>query len=302
MTVSEDRYLGCVLGLAMGDTLGAPYEGGPLERTLWRLIGRTRDGLPRWSDDTQMTLDLAESLLACGQLDQDDLAQRFAASYRWQRGYGPSTARLLKRIRRGEHWSAATTAIYPTGSFGNGAAMRASVLPLFHTGPLDTLPAQVAASAVITHAHPHGIAGAQLIATATHLLLRDADALEVMTALLQQGDQAPYAAKLTIARDWLAGDAGPHARDVARQLGNGMTAPTSCVTAIYLALRHLDQPFDTLMSFTIKLGGDVDTIAAMAGTLWGTRNGAAALPQHPLEQEARLRAAALALHRHAQQR
>ena len=66
MTLSPDHFSGCLLGLASGDALGAPYEGGFMERALWRAIGRTRDGEARWADDTRMSLDLAESLLARG--------------------------------------------------------------------------------------------------------------------------------------------------------------------------------------------------------------------------------------------
>ena len=71
---------GCLLGLALGDAMGAPHEGGPLERMVWRLIGTTRDGDMRFTDDTQMSLDLGESLIAKGGVDEDDLARRFARS------------------------------------------------------------------------------------------------------------------------------------------------------------------------------------------------------------------------------
>ena len=78
-----------------------------------------------------MALDLAESLLEENGVSPEALASRFAASYRWSRGYGPGTAQVLKRIRRGEAWESASRAIYPEGSFGNGAAMRSPVLALF---------------------------------------------------------------------------------------------------------------------------------------------------------------------------
>lgn len=48
---SVDQFAGCLLGLALGDALGAPFEGGWLERVLWWLIGITRDGAMRWTDD-----------------------------------------------------------------------------------------------------------------------------------------------------------------------------------------------------------------------------------------------------------
>ena len=81
---TPDQYRGCLLGLATGDALGAPHEGGPVERAAWRVSGRCREGA-RFSDDTQMTLDLTASFLAHGAVDQDDLARQFAASDRWDR-------------------------------------------------------------------------------------------------------------------------------------------------------------------------------------------------------------------------
>ena len=128
--MKTDRIIGSVLGLALGDAFGAPYEGGVLERAAWALIGK-RKGRRRWTDDTQMTIDVIESLVACGDIDQDDLARRFARSYRWSRGYGPGAAKVLKRIRRGQHWEAASSSAYRDGSFGNGGAMRAPAVGLF---------------------------------------------------------------------------------------------------------------------------------------------------------------------------
>ncbi len=52
---SLDQFQGCLLGLSLGDALGARYEEGILERLLWRVIGKTSQGEMRWVDDTQMT-------------------------------------------------------------------------------------------------------------------------------------------------------------------------------------------------------------------------------------------------------
>ena len=99
--VDIDRFEACLLGLALGDALGAPLEGGVVERVLWSGLGLTRRGVARWTDDTQMSLDIAECLVERGELDLDAIARRFAQSYRWSRGYGPGAARLLKRIAAG---------------------------------------------------------------------------------------------------------------------------------------------------------------------------------------------------------
>ena len=92
----QDKFIACLLGLAYGDAICAAYEGGIIERLLWRLIGRTKANELRFTDDTQMSLDIAQSFITQGKLDQNKLAYAFAKSYQWSRGYGPSAAKILK--------------------------------------------------------------------------------------------------------------------------------------------------------------------------------------------------------------
>lgn len=85
-----------------------------------------------------------------------------------------------------------------------------------------------------------------------------------------------------------------------RHLGNGVAAADSCVTALYLALRFLREPFDELMDFVIRCGGDVDTIGAMSGAIFGAGNGMSGLPEEHLlclEARERIQAIGEALHR-----
>jgi poly(ADP-ribose) glycohydrolase ARH3 len=295
---NADRFAGCLLGLATGDALGAPYEGGPLERLIWRLIGRARDGTLRWTDDTQMSLDLAESLLAENGLSLDALATRFAAGYRWSRGYGPGAAKVLRRIRRGQSWRTAVRGVYPEGSFGNGAAMRAPVLALYFRHDRAELVAAARESAGVTHAHPLGIEGAVLIALATHALLEDQDERDLMDRLISACSSAPFYERLRLVRFWRETQAMPSPRDVVAKLGNGITAPTSCPTALFIALQFRRRSFEEMMTFIISCRGDVDTIGAMAGALWGVTNGAERLPRVRLEHSARIVEIAGRLHRH----
>lgn len=291
-------FVGCLLGLALGDALGAPFEGGPLERTLWRFIGKTGEGFARWTDDTQMSLDLAESLAACGTLDPDDLAQRFAASYRWSRGYGPGAARILRQIRDGMDWRVANRSAFPEGSFGNGAAMRAPVVGLFCARDLDRVDELARASALITHAHPLGQEAAVLIARATALAINGCDSSEILDALHARAEHPQFRERLDVARTWLHSPLA-HPSDVRLRLGNGIAATESCVTALYVALRFLDAPFGDMLSYVATCRGDVDTIGAMAGAIWGSRNGDGALPPAALanlEDADRIRKVALALH------
>jgi poly(ADP-ribose) glycohydrolase ARH3 len=283
MHFTADQFAGCMLGLATGDALGAPYEGGLLERLVWRFIGRTSDGCLRWTDDTQMALDLVESLLDENGICQESLAKRFACSYRWSRGYGSGAARVLKRIRRGETWESATKAVYAEGSCGNGAAMRAPVLALFFAGDRDGWLAAARASAQVTHAHQLGIEGAVLIAIAAHALLQGRPAAQLPDIVRAECVTPEISERMKTVANWIEPEETPSPRDVATKLGNGITAPTSCPTALFVALRHMNTSFEEMMDFIIACRGDVDTIGATAGALWGIVNGAERLPQVRLE-------------------
>ena len=282
--MNNDRVTGCVLGLALGDALGAPYEGGMLERGLWSVIGKAK-GNRRWTDDTQMTLDVVESLLENGCIDQDDLALRFAKSYHWSRGYGPGAAKILKKIRRGQHWRSASVSVFADGSFGNGGAMRAPVLGLYFADEDEATIGQAArACAEVTHAHPLAKEGAVLIAVAAALARQNRETGDILNRLAVLPVSAKFATRLETARSWLEATETVSPQAVARQLGNGIAAIDSCVTAIYLGLGYRNDPFTQMLHFAVRVGGDVDTVAAMAGAIWGAINGVNALPRESLEQ------------------
>ncbi|MFC1512369.1 ADP-ribosylglycohydrolase family protein [Candidatus Latescibacterota bacterium] len=296
--MKPDRIIGSVLALALGDAFGAPYEGGILERAVWALISK-RNGKRRWTDDTQMTIDVIESLVACGRVDQNDLAHRFAESYRWSRGYGPGAARMLKRIRRGQPWEAASRSVHRDGSFGNGGAMRSPVVGLFFASDNeDELIKASRTSAAVTHAHPLGREGAVLIALATALAYNDTSSPDIIERLCQCAETPEFLSRLHKARELLRSGSNVAPQTVAAELGNGIAAVESCVTAVYIALAFRNCSFNELLEYAIRIRGDVDTIASMACAIWGAANGLKALPQarlEQLEQCDRLKAAAQSL-------
>lgn len=269
MTQSKEFYLGCFFGLALGDALCAPYEGGILERLLWLLIGKTTNGKRRYTDDTQMSMDVAFSLLKNKEVNQNDLAQQFAHSYRWSRGYGIGATKILKRIKKGASWQEVNRRIFSQGSYGNGAAMRAPIVALyFNNYPMDSLLTAVKQVSEITHAHFLAIEGANLIALAV------SDALAHKKPKIQPRNvDKTYQIRLNMAQIWLESGEDITPKKVSKQLGNGIAAIDSCVTAIYIASRYLNQDFLVMLDFIKKCGGDTDTIGAMAGAIWGAYNG-----------------------------
>ncbi len=278
----ENRFTGSLLGLALADALGAPHEGGVVGGLLWAALGIGKGDLLRWTDDTQMAVVLCRSLAEHGGLEPASLAMAWAQACDPMRGYGGGARRLLKLIRGGMDWRQANQAIFPDGSFGNGAAMRAAPLGLFFHRDLDELRRATRIASSITHAHPIGIDGGLLIARGTALaLLDERDPAAFLGALHGFVATDELRGRIELAQAWLGQE--PAARQVARELGNGVLAQRSAVTAVHCFLRFPEE-FEAMMAFVVKLGGDTDTIGAMAGGMWGARNGCDALPQGLLER------------------
>jgi poly(ADP-ribose) glycohydrolase ARH3 len=275
----KERFTGGMLGLALGDALGAPYEGGLVERLTWQAIGLSRPGTLRYTDDTEMAVGLAESLLACGGFDADHLARTWAARASGDRGYGGGALAVLKLIHQGVAWQDANRRVFPDGSFGNGGAMRALPIGLYYCNDPERLTTVARQASEITHAHELGIEGGLAIARAVSAAVNGAGSDEWLNAIAADDLDEQYRDRLALAREWLAGPSPPPLREVAARLGNSVLAHESAMTAIYMAARNLEHGFETLMTEVIELGGDVDTIGAMAGGILGTALGDSALPQ-----------------------
>ena len=292
------RFEGAMFGLAAGDAFGAPYEGGPFERLVWRAIGKTRQGKRRWTDDTQMSLDLAASLIENRRIDQNDIANRFSKSYRWSRGYGPGAAKVLKRIKRGINWETACRSVFPNGSYGNGAAMRSPVVGLCFHREIDKIDYASRQAAEITHAHPLAIDGARLIAHATAQACVCSKPSEVWKSLTSLDCETALRLKLELANEWAETNQEIAVREIRKQLGNGIAASDSVITSIFIGLTNARNSFDQLLDMVTSVGGDTDTIAAMAGSIWGALRGIEDLPtiyQNELEEETLIRKTAIDL-------
>lgn len=276
--VSLKKFQGCLVASAMGDALCASREGGYLERLLWRIIGKTSNGLHRYTDDTQMSMDLARHLLRYGSVQQDELAREFAASYRWSRGYGPGAAMILKKIRDGVDWRIACRARYPTGSFGNGAAMRIPVLALFYQDRPHELKDAVELSSVITHAHPAAIMGAMLMALAVIQALSDVTPVEAISSIMAECNQEDFLRRMTVVQEYLSAGIIPDSGSLRRTLGTGISAIDSCPASILIGMFYRNHPLDHLISYVKTCKGDTDTIGAMAASIWGAYNGIRQIP------------------------
>lgn len=268
----REALRGCLLGLALSDALGAGTEGNVVARGLWKVLGLAKPGILRWTDDTQMALGLVRSLADAGQLDANALARRWAADATWSRGYGPGALKVLRRIQAGMPWQHANRSVFKDGSFGNGAAMRVAPIGVLHDDP-EQRRAAARTTALITHAHPLGVEGAVLVAEAAHLARSGTPSIDRLLAVCKEREFSDRIAQI----DALL-DAAPSPKTVAVQLGNSIRAVESVVTAIYIYFRFREAPYEQMIDFALKVGGDTDTIGAMAGALFGAERGERSLP------------------------
>ena len=163
--------------------------------------------------------------------------------------------------------------------------MRASPVGLFFAADSEEEIVNAAsAAAAVTHSHPLGREGAALVALATALAFNDTSSKEIIERLCQCAESPEFLSRLHKAGAWIQTENKVAPHSVAVELGNGILAVESCVTAVYLALAFRNRFFDELLEYAIRLRGDVDTIAAMACAIWGASRGVDGLPQVRLEQ------------------
>ncbi|EIE97222.1 ADP-ribosylglycohydrolase family protein [Saccharomonospora glauca] len=287
-----NKARGLLFGLALGDCLGAPFEG-RREVTETDIV-TTRDGTGqlRHTDDTALTLVLARHLAhrvgdrprtTESLIDVDVLAREFAEAWRdepW-RGYGGGVTKSFELIVSGEPWRSAIRAVFPEGSFGNGGAMRVAPVALVG-GDVREVTELARRSTEVTHAHPDALHGAVCQAVATHLALalpstEPARPKEFVRPVRQAVSSTSWEDKIDHVVDLAERNADP--AEAAAELGNDVSATASVPLALLAFLRHSGDP-DAVLRFAILAGGDTDTVAAMAGALAGAHSGYAALPTH----------------------
>jgi poly(ADP-ribose) glycohydrolase ARH3 len=312
--VLKSHVRGALLGTMVGDAAGAPWEGspgGPSTEAAASADAKTPlggnseavvagielDGYLRsvsslrYTDDTEMMVVLAESLAELGEIDPDQIALAFAERMDASRGYGTGAIQVLRRIADGEPWQTANRAAFSDGSFGNGAAMRVAPVGAFYHHDPSALHGAAVAQAQVTHAHPDGVAGAVVQAHAVGIAL--------FAGLHQQPIRPDYFLRAVAGRILARGMGDEHLLfrlqaaaqfamhgssldELRDEIGNGVTALEAVPAALALFLAARGEVQETL-GMALQLGGDTDTIAAMAGALAGAYWGEDELPASALE-------------------
>ncbi len=315
MHESRSRALGALYGLALGDALGMPTQSLPRAEIVARygaVIGGFRAGpaghplaaglaAGSVTDDTEQAVLLARLVVAGrGEVDAAALARDLLA---WEgsmraRGsldlLGPSTRRALAALAAGSD-------VAEAGRHGvtNGAAMRVTPVGIA-TSSRDPrlLEDRVVAASRLTHNTGVALAGAAAVAAAVSAGIDGAPlpaaigrAVAAAASAASRGywtAGADVAARITWATGVVAGLPPHQVLDtVYRLVGTSLATQESVPAAFAVAAAIPDDPW-LACRLGASLGGDCDTIAAMAGAICGARHGAEAFPAAARDQVARV--------------
>ena len=220
----------------------------------------------RGTDDTHMALSIVEVLHEYGHIEQDALAHAFAKRYQAEpyRGYAGGAARLLRQVATGADWRTIAPTLFGSGSYRNGAAMRVAPLGGFFYDDLQRAAQEAQLSAVITHAHPEGQAGAIAVAVAAALAANTSHPVgrDFLREVLEFVPRGVTQERLQLAVDVPSNDLD----QAVRLLGSGrdVSAQDTVPFCLWSAAYHLGN-FDEALWWTVKGMGDCDTTCAIVG-------------------------------------
>lgn len=264
-----------VLGTAVADALGMPFEkklsNDPL---LLGWDGRTFLGSEhhklkpgQWTDDSQFTQAVAQSLVENKGFNPQDLADRYVALFTSQtiRGYGRTTLLAVNNLISGKHWSESGVA----GSYGNGTAMRAAPFGIYFRHDLKMLVEACKVDSAITHASEEAEAGSIAIALTTAYAVNN-DMEDVLERL---HDELPDSKVKTLLYSLSALLDTKHIAPstALRVLGTKADVRETVPSAMYCFLKF--KGYHEAVIAAIRAGGDTDTTAAIVGAMIGAKLG-----------------------------
>lgn len=283
---TTERYTGSILGLAIGDALGAPVEF--MQRDTftpvsdYQIGGKFNVAIGEYTDDTAMALCLAQSLIEKQGMDPQDQLDKYVAWY--QDGYMSATGRSIgcgktvllslmrfMRIRCNECGNSRMKK-----GAGNGSLMRVAPVALFYAKDLQTAMEMAAISSYTTH-------GLKVCADAcmmmTGLMVGALEGKEKKELLSES--YAKYLLSLPSEvvsqeiEEIICGSYKLKSREEISSSGYVVSTLEAALWAFY----HTDT-FEEGVLLSVNLGHDADTVAAVYGQLAGAYYGVEGIPKH----------------------
>jgi ADP-ribosylglycohydrolase len=275
-----------LFGLALGDALGWPVEFSNLT-AIKQQYGATGIQEPpdpaEYTDDTQMTIALAEGLLDAGlnaPVDEimDAVGARFVtwlelqSDPRFRRAPGNACLAGMERYRETVNWRESGN----PQSKGCGSAMRVAPLGYLYQHDPERLREIAIASSLITHGHPAALAASVGAAYAVKLALDGVHPEEMPRRIAAftdgMSDDFTHALhRIGHVAGWINEEHG------LAHLGEGWIAEEAVALALFCAIRYPDD-YTNGVRRGANLTGDSDSVASIAGGILGARLGLGAIP------------------------
>jgi ADP-ribosylglycohydrolase len=281
-----------MVGLAVGDALGMPFErrGDAVHKDLPTWAGNYRPGthhkLPagHWTDDTEMAMALAESLIAHEGYVVEDAAQRYLA---WAQdtphGMGGTTRKAMAALAAGTPPNQSGVVFEDPLTVGNGTAMRVAPLGVWYRDSPDLLVVRSVEDAAITHQGPEAAAGSLAVAWAVKRSLEGVRGYGLLEAVLealapQYGETYVGTRVFELVEQvyYLMQGLTPPP-EVIRKIGRFGNVSQTVATALFCAAWAAD--FEQGVVAAIRGGGDTDTRGAITGAILGARFGLEGIPE-----------------------
>ncbi len=283
-----DRFRGVVIGTAVGDAIGLPAEGVSRSRNRKMFKGEWRHRFffnkGMLSDDTEHAIFTAQSLIAQPN-DPELFARRLGRALKWwvltlPAGVGNATLRSALKL-----WIGFRSDRSGVFSAGNGPAMRVSPIGAFFADSAHQRNEYVRASTLISHTDPKALTGARAVADLAAWIIRNRpasppDQSELMGMLLSaDSHDEEWLAILDTMNDSISRNNSVEQFGDRLGLSNGVTGYIfhTVPVAVFAWYIHFGDFRKTLCS-VFDLGGDTDTVGAIAGSLAGAVTGETGIP------------------------
>ena len=285
--MKEKAYVGCLLGTAVGDSLGLPYEGISPRRgsRLFPDVGRHHllFGKGMVSDDTEHACLVAQSLVRSrGELKEFE--RQLARSLRWwllgvPAGVGLATLKSILKL-----WIGFPPNRSGTISAGNGPAMRSPIIGVAMGSSLKDLRRFVMASTQITHSDPKAFYGALAVALAayqssTNPSISSTRFLDEIALVLTEKSAAEFIDLVKRAAESAAKgepvDAFAEAIGSTQGISGFIYHTVPCVLQVWF---RYGADFSGGLKEIVLAGGDTDTTGAILGAIIGAQVGKEGIP------------------------
>ena len=315
MSKQFERILGCLLGAATGDAMGAATESKTPQMIQERFGGYVEDLLPgpddtfvrgceagQITDDFSLAYFTAVELVRCkGNVDDKTAA---AALVNWSRHpeffkyAGPTTEAAIRRLQEEEMQEQLYFLACDNWKATNGSAMKIAPVGLINPGNLDQTIKDTITICKPTHYNNAALAGAAAVACAVSSAAAGADLSGILEAAFYGVRQAnAYGLKhanivsvpsverrMEMAIE--IGRAGRSWEETMLELGSvigGGIAIVESVPSVFGIITACGEDTMAGIRMGVNMGNDTDTVATMVGAILGAKNGLAGIPSHYLE-------------------